>query len=331
MQWYDWRLPTQPAAVTQSFARRAGGQADNYVYQEFLKKMGRLALPEEMCFDRIVADLSAEEIRGAGGPFAVTCSFGAPHDPWAAPEPYYSMHDPARMELPPDFDDPNPALADWSSRLWAQGMGEAGVREYLRVYHAQLSSIDAQVGRLVRLLEESGLLEDTLIIFTADHGDMLGHHNMVEKGIRLPMAPVLHVPLIVACPGKIAGATVVDEPVSHVDVMPTILDYVGLEAPAGIDGRSLPGLMEGNRAGWRPYGFSQTSGLSRAGDRYSRVIRRQSVIETDRWKCIYEDTRPVALFDRQSDPNELDNIVGRAPAGVLAELRGHFEEAWSQY
>lgn len=334
MKWYDWRLPTEPLPVIRASSSRMPGveRRGAEVYEEFIHKMGRLMLPHDMCFDLIVADLTEKEIRKSDGNFAITCSFGGPHDPWAVPEPYYSMYDPVEIELPQDFNDPDPAIRFMQSRLWAELIGKDGVREFIRIYYAQLSLIDEQVGRLLKVLENTEQLENTLIVFTADHGDMLGSRNMIEKagpGHLFP-EPLVHIPLIMSCPGEIPEGLVIDTPVSQVDVMPSILDYAGFPVPDELDGKSMRPLIETcSQAGWRPFAFSQMSDLARPFDRYSGVIRRRSMIRTREYKCVYNDDRPEILFYTPGDPFEQKNVLHEVNSSVLEELKEYFWKVWS--
>jgi len=333
MHWYQWQLPTQPSDTLRSSPTQGAG-LDGWgleIYQEFIRKMGRLMLPHEMCFDQVVAALTEREIREADGGFAVTCSFGAPHDPWAAPEPYYSMYNPADIGLPETYYDPNPDVAAMGSRKWAEAIGDHGVREYIRVYYAQLSFIDEQVGRVISALRESDQLENTLIVFTADHGDMLGHHRLIEKagpGL-LFMDQLAHIPLILSCPGVLPAGLVVDVPVSQVDVMPTILDCLSFDVPTGLDGRSLRPLIQGSGSGdWRAYAFAEISGLARPCDRFSEVIRHRTMVRTRDWKCVFQDDQPVILFDRTEDPLEQRNALSEAPDAVTEEMRALLGRLW---
>lgn len=150
MDWYGWAMPV---AVDPALARAVealGGQWREARFAEFVTKMGRLELPLEKVFDVRVADRTVERMRAIGDkPFMITCSFNYPHDPNVAPSPYYERFSPEAIELPGNFEDTEERFEnDWSRRIVAD-LGEAGVREFLRIYYASVQLIDDQIGPLL--------------------------------------------------------------------------------------------------------------------------------------------------------------------------------------
>ncbi|MBM4090145.1 MAG: DUF229 domain-containing protein [Planctomycetes bacterium] len=125
-----------------------------------------------------VADKTVECIKRAGAaPLLVTCSFNAPHDPNVVTSPYYEMFDPATIVLPQNGDVREPRHEMSWSRQMVVGLGEPGLREFLRIYYASVKMLDDQIGRVLTALEETGRLDRTAVVFTADHGDIA---RMVE-------------------------------------------------------------------------------------------------------------------------------------------------------
>ena len=181
-------------------------------------------------------------------------------------------------------------------------MGPEGIREYAAVYHAMVKFIDDQIGRVLAKLDELGLSERTLVIFTTDHGDMAGAHGCIGKSIFSFYDDLVRIPLVMRLPGRIRPGTTITQPVSQVDLMPTILQYAGLPVPRHIHGRSLRPLLEGRSIQWRDYAFCQRAEVGR-------------MLRTSRYKYFFRPRpRIVALYDLKNDPNEDHNIAAE-PAG----------------
>jgi len=252
-------------------------------------------------------------------PFLMVASFLQPHDicywgnaranrmPPDLGLPFESLrgHLPA---LPPNHTSrpPEPeALAKRFVGTYSQDMW----RYYLWLYDRMIEMLDADVGRVLHALEATGLASDTVVIFTADHGDGRGRHLHVSKWY--PYDEAVKVPMIVACPGRVkAGRVDRTHLVSGLDVMPTVCDYAGLPPPDGSRGRSLRPLLEGRDVPWRDYVVSEWQ-------REGRVIR------TPRFKYARYKGDPVEmLFDMQADPWETKNLYkDPARADVLKQHR----------
>lgn len=177
-----------------------------------------------------------------------------------------------------------------------------------REYGFEVEYVDRQIGRLMATLENRGWLDDTLILFTADHGEGIGDHNHVGHIDQL-YDSLLSVPLIVVAPGRVPEGRVVDHPVSLVDVLPTIAELVGLSQPEGIRGRSLVPLMEpGGTLPDRPQ-VALTARPQADSDLEAVVI--------EGWKLIRKrETGEVALFDLSADPGELKDLAPEFPERV---------------
>ncbi len=133
---------------------------------------------------------------------------------------------------------------DWSRTIVA-GVGEAGLRELLRIYYSSVRLMDAQVGRILDSLDRTGTTEDTIVVFTTDHGDMAGGHGMFWKSTQAFYEDVVRVPLIISYPRRIKPGTN-RMAVSSADLMPTILELTGTKYPNGVEGLSLaPNLLGG--------------------------------------------------------------------------------------
>ncbi|MEC8105772.1 MAG: sulfatase-like hydrolase/transferase, partial [Pseudomonadota bacterium] len=239
-----------------------------------------------------------------GRPFALVASFMLPHDPYVALPRFWDAYEDAAIDLPQT---PAPAVeADPFSQRVHAGIGadavtvnDDDIRRARRGYYANVSYFDSKVGEILRTVEETGQLDNTIFIVTSDHGDMLG-----ERGLWYKMSFFDHsarVPLVIAGPGIVAGT--VDSPCSLVDLLPTMLDFAGAaDMPLGqpVDGRSLAPMARGG-----PADDGEAIGEYCAEMTASPVvmIRRGSL------KYVHCDDDPAQLYDLASDPCERANLA----------------------
>ncbi len=166
--------------------------------------------------------LACDFIRqNAGRPWFLVIAWGPPHPPRTPPAPFAGWYDPERLRLRPNV----PAAKA------AEG------RKALAGYYGLCSALDANVGRLLETLRSAGMLDETIIVFTSDHGDMLGSHGLEAKGV--PFEEATRIPLLVRYGRAIRGGAASDMPISIVDLMPSLLSLAGLPVPAGVQGRDL--------------------------------------------------------------------------------------------
>ncbi|MHC4399908.1 MAG: sulfatase-like hydrolase/transferase [Planctomycetota bacterium] len=276
----------------------------------YISIIGRSLVPPELLPETQITNQVLNLIdRHAEEPFMITASWSPPHDLWVVPEPYYSMVDRAKVELPGSFDVPEWDRRGPSKRL-GDIMGPEGIREYAAIYHGMVKYIDDQLGRILKRLDELSLADNTLVIFTTDHGDMVGAHGCIGKSIFSFYDDLVRIPLLMRLPGVIEPGTVVMDPVSQIDFMPTILDYLGLPVPEGIHGRSMRPLAEGREVAWRDHAFCQRASQGR-------------MLRTERTKFFYRPKpRCVALYDLENDPHEDRNLAAEA-AGAQEVRRMH--------
>ena len=225
--------------------------------------IGRSVIPPELLPETRITDDALRLLeQHAHERFMITVSWHPPHDVWVIPEPYYSMVDRRKIEIRGRRD-----VSDWctagGSKYFGDLAGEEGIREYEGVYYGMVKYIDDQVGRILGKLDELGLAENTLVIFTTDHGDMVGAHGCIGKSTAGYSDDLVRIPLLMRLPGAIKPGTVVRQPVSQVDFMPTILDYVGQAVPEHLHGQSVRPLIEGRDVPWRDYAFCQRANDSR--------------------------------------------------------------------
>jgi uncharacterized sulfatase len=247
--------------------------------------------------------------RHRGQPFLLSIHFRAPHAPYApVPEkdsaPYRTL-DPKIPDVP--------------------GLPTARVKQIYREYYASVSSVDRNVRRLLDKLDASGLTQQTIVIFTSDHGYMIGHHGLWHKGNAVWLAQgktgarpnmfdeAIRVPLLISWPGAIAPGTTIDQVVSNLDVLPTILELLGFPLPQGhiIRGRSLVPLLRGQvTVPWDNTLFGQY-------DMHHYQVARMRMLRTPEWKLVrhFEPGSQDELYHLADDPGETRNLTeSAAPA-----------------
>jgi len=263
----------------------------------YISIIGRSVIPPELLPEtRITDDAIGLIEQHARERFMITVSWSPPHDLWVTPEPYYSMVDRKKIQLPGTR-----TLSEWDARGPSKRLGDLagdeGLREYAAIYHGMVKYIDDQIGRILKKLDELGLTEKTLVIFTTDHGDMVGTHGCIGKSVGGFYDDLVRIPFLMRLPGVIKPGTVVRQPVSQIDVMPTILDYIGQPVPERLHGRSLRPLIEGRNVPWRDHAFCQRAD-------------RQRMIRTSRYKYVFAlKPKMIALYDLQADPEENQNLA----------------------
>ena len=256
------------------------------------------------------------------GPWALFCSFVAPHYPLIAPAAFYGLypHDAVAMpRLRGARERPRHPVLDVWQQVWDYDRhfrDEAHIREAIAAYWGLVSFLDDNIGRVLAALERSGQAGDTLVIYTSDHGEMLGDHGLWTKMNMFEEA--VAVPLIAAGPGMAAGA-VCDAPVSHVDLQPTILSAHGLAAEA--EGGALPGIALQDLAQGGHEERAVISEFHEAG-----AITGMFMLRWRRWKYVAYPGWPPQLFDLAGDPGEARDVAGdpahaEALAACAARLR----------
>ena len=195
-----------------------------------------------------------------------------PHPPLVAPAPYNDMYDPASLPLPKGHSDVSgeramhtffgPTIEHQTATSFVKGFDEVeptdeNIQTLRAVYLGLATEVDHHIGRVIQYLKDSGQYEDTFIVITADHGEMLGDRHSWGKMTVYDAA--YHTPLMIRMPGNQAQAgTVVTAPTESVDITPTILEWVGQQVPNSVDGRSLTPLLQGMvPEDWRGYSFSE--------------------------------------------------------------------------
>lgn len=327
VDWYGWALPVEVDEEYQAITERVPFEWPGS--RESLEKMGRLKFDVDETFDSRVADHAVARLETVEEPFFLTSSFNIPHDPNLVPSPYFEQFDPADLDLPENYDVFEERFADDWSRRYVEAVGERGVREFLRVYYGMVAFLDDLVGRLLDALDERGLTDQTVIAFSADHGDMAGGHGMIWKGTSAFYDEMVQVPLLVSGPGVVSGPR--DHAVGHPDLLPTLLDLTGhAEAvPAHVDGHSLgPMLRNPDDRSARPR-FALMENITPNPEHTRRDLPGPDdfAIRGDGWKYVSYDDGQELLYDLDEDPGETRDL-SEDPAhdAVRAELAGHLAD-----
>ncbi len=260
-------------------------------------------------------------------PFSITCSFHFPHAPMLPARPYYGMY-PAEDMVPPasiSDDMANSPYETANGRLANPEYADPQKIKYMiSDYYGLIKEVDDWVGAILDTLDECELTEKTLVIFTSDHGEMLGAHGLREKNVFYEESA--HIPLLVRLPGKIHSNTTVDGYVSLVDLFPTILDYMEAGKHKS-DGKSLRDLINGTDKEHGKYVVTEWD--------YRGDVSPNYMIVRDGWKLIipYSTTSKVlnAMYDLNTDPHEMINLLGKNPnrhryADKAKELRAYLLE-----
>lgn len=198
---------------------------------------------------------------------------------------------------------------------------------YLRDYLKTVKSVDDGIGKVLNYLEENGLLENTVVIYTSDQGFYLGEHGWYDK--RFMYEQSLSTPLLVRYPREIKPGSVVNEMVLNLDLAPTILDYAGIEKPSDMQGESWRAIAAGNTIPWRDaiyYHYYEYPG--------PHMVKRHYGVRTDRYKLIhfYYDIDEWEMYDLEKDPDEMQSIYNDpAYAQIRETLHQKLEELRKQY
>ena len=255
-------------------------------------------------------------------PWCAFISTSMPGDPHCAPAAYYNRYDPAAIEKPPNFDDDlmdKPNIYRRQREVWKDLSWEDHART-IACYYARCSLIDAQIARALQAVEETGQMDNTIVVYTNDHGIMMGAHGLHCLGV-FPFEEGYRIPLIVKWPGAGLSGTTCDEHVSIVDLAPTIMEMTGGDALPAAQGRSFAPLLRGEEvADWPDDCFAEFHG--------QRFFWTQRIVWTDRYKYVFNGFDYDELYDLESDPHELTNLAGDpAYANILGEM---VERMWAR-
>ncbi len=254
-------------------------------------------------------------------PWCVFIGPNGPHDPYIVPERYATMYDPADVAMPESWRDDlrdRPVIYRRQQAFWRQLTADER-REAVAHYWGYCTLQDDLLGMALDALEETGQADDTLVLFTSDHGDYSGAHGLWMKGIPA-FDEAYHIPLIARWPAGVRNpGREVDVFTSHVDIGPTLLEVAGCAPFAEGDGASLlPFLTDGDPGPWREALFCQMNGVE--------LYYSQRQVLTRDWKYVFNGYDWDELYDLRADPHEMRNLAPRGDQESDADARGVVRE-----
>ncbi|MCO5242609.1 MAG: sulfatase-like hydrolase/transferase [Anaerolineae bacterium] len=255
-------------------------------------------------------DFLRNAVRDPDRPWALFLSSEAPHDPYVAPRSYFQRYDPAVLPRPVSFDDPladRPAIYCRIQRVW-QDLDWDDYARATDCYYALCTLIDDQIGRVLAVLKELGQLDNTVIVFTSDHGDYMGAHRLMLKGVPA-FEEVYRVPLIMAGP-DVPISNSIDKTTSVIDIGLTLIELL-TGRRFDCQGRSFAPLLRGDAAGWTDEAYAEMQG--------QRFAYQQRVLWRGQWKYVFNTFDEDELYDLAADPHELHNRAGDPACRPLLE------------
>ena len=275
--------------------------------------------------DKALTYLTQQQKAQTTKPFFLFLSYNEPHSPYRATEPYASMYDPKAISVPviPEHakTERKQALADkikGKSRHLIDD--EQMMRDLTAQYLGHITNVDDNVGRILDYLDNSGLADNTIVVFSADHGNMLGQHGKWFKGVMHEGSS--RIPLIIRA-GKntqyakvMNRGKVVEQIVESIDVMPTLLDMLNIDKPIGMQGQSLLPLTAGKAVNWKNHAFSQRSDYMFRLDNFKLILPAKKGKRGE-----------IELYDLVSDPHEHNNLANEpAHQQRLAQMKNSISE-----
>ena len=278
--------------------------------EEYWQTFGALVsnLPEEHHATTWIGDRAVEMLEqwNTAGPSLLMTGFIKPHHPFDPPAPWDKMYDPDKLKLLPGWTDKcfSHDLKQNRGYFKHETLTEPALRRATAYYYATISQIDFHVGRIIKTLKDKNLYDNTLIIYTADHGEYMGHHHMLLKGNYL-YDPLAKVPLIVKYPNSKNAATATDRLVNNIDIAPTICNITGCTPAQTMHGNDLAADTAGH-----DIIFSESGGGSQV---MARTKKHKLILATPRNENLF--------FDLEKDPHELNNLYDNPKyAKIIAPL-----------
>ncbi|NSW56385.1 MAG: sulfatase [Armatimonadetes bacterium] len=279
----------------------------------------------------------ADDITGRD-PFALVVSWGPPHTPFTCPPEFRELYDPDRLELRENVLLP-PEGFPCTAELTEVADPEAVLRDWTASYYGAITSLDQNLGRLMETLQRQGIADDTIVVFTSDHGEMLGSHGQMYKV--QPWDESVRVPLLIRYPRAIRGGRRLEAPVGQPDVLPTLLGLMGLDIPEGIEGDDLSPVLRDESADpvdRSAYMLWVCSALT-WGKKWQYVddyrglgaprgfVRPYRGIRTRTHTYVRDRSGPWVLYDNERDPYQMANLVETRSAGAVPqELERELQE-----
>jgi len=288
-----WKKFVQTAKGPAVGSRNAGGQP-NY---------GLNGADEKTFSTDWLCDRAVDFIRtDSSQPFCYMVSLPDPHGPNTVRAPYDTMYKDVRVPIPVSLKRKPGQIPAWGRPA---GVTVAQLQKLMPNYYGMVRCIDDNVGKILDTLRDRKLLEKTIIVFTADHGDLCGEHGRLNKGV--PYEGSARIPFLMYSPGQIKPGTVVTEALSNIDFLPTVMSLLSVSHDLTVDGRDASGLLTGRRpVDWKDITIVRGAGRSgETGNPWLSAI-------TARFKLVFSASEEPWLIDLKNDPNELTNLFGQS-------------------
>ena len=267
--------------------------------------------------DRTVAFI--EEAAEQNKPFLAWASFPDPHHPMTPPGPWFDRHDPDQMPVPDSVDDPPDFLPQHlkeaharhpgDQRFWVEPCGVAGdhrlVRESIAATYGMIEMIDDAIGHVLSALDRLGQTEDTIIVFTSDHGDMMGEHGLMLKGY-MPFRGTQQVPLLISAPACLPGRT--DSLACSMDLGPTLMELCGIDPYDGIQGTSLVSILSDATATVRDHVLVEDDFPDFLASRTSTPSKTRTLVTAETRYTRNSDGHET-MFDKLADREERKELA----------------------
>lgn len=295
--------------------------------------------------DRLMAD-DAEWVlercaKKQDRPFFLAVGFFRPHTPYVAPQKYFELYPKAEMPVVTGISEDQsdiPPAGLGSAKKEQNAMTDDLRRQARQAYYASISFMDAQVGRVVDALDRLGLSDNTIIVFTSDHGYHMGEHGLWQKMSLFEESA--RVPMLIVAPGLSSKGTVAKTPVSQIDLFPTLAELCGVKAPENLQGQSLVPILKDPSLTGRGWALTQVTRNANVLKRPDQPAKKKAAgsenrifgysLRTPRWRYTEWGDGKFGreLYDHDNDPRELTNLADKAEfRETVASLSASLHEA----
>jgi choline-sulfatase len=287
-------------------------------------KWNRQLAFDSMAFDRGLEYLDVHQLSKKDQPLFLNLSLTQPHDPFTSTKEFLDLYKNAHIPLPRDHGDIRRLSPTYEWFIIHHGLdkeklSDERIREARRNYLAMISWVDDKLGQLMKELQRLGMDSNTILIFTSDHGEMMGEHGQWSKRLMLEWSS--RIPLIMAGYGKIPAGKRVAAPVSLVDLFPTFMELAEVKTETPLDGRSLLPLLDGRDDGRERECIAEYLGEG--------TIEPVRMVRSGKMKCITVNGYPPQLFDLERDPEESTNLASaREYAAAETKIRKRADMDW---
>jgi len=252
----------------------------------------------------------------ADEPFCYMVNLPDPHGPNTVRAPYDTMYEDVDVPIPVTLTRTPDQIPAWGKPA---GVKPAQLRKLMINYYGMVKCIDDNVGKLIDTLREKEILDRTIIVFTSDHGDLCGEHGRLNKGV--PYEGSARIPFLIYCPGSVPKATTIDQALSNVDFLPTVMNLMDVPVTIKVAGRDASALFRGKQVNeWNDITvIRSTGGKQGDGNAWIAAI-------SERYKLVYSAVEEPWLIDLKNDPNEVSNLFGNPKLkDVIQTMTAHLQ------